>query len=105
MMACLRHCLLTGILLLPMRRSTGLSEAPVLIEGAVREVRTDRGLPGMLVYTERGEEEAVTDGQGRFHLRTWKKLPLMLRVQGVRKEKMVLVESAGKELRIWMDAE
>jgi hypothetical protein len=48
------------------------------IEGVVLGKEDNRPLANAYVYVTKGEEEAVTDRQGRFRLITWQNLPVTI---------------------------
>jgi len=52
--------------------------AKTTVEGVVLRKEDNRPLANAYVYVTKGEEEAVTDQQGRFRVTTWQNLPVTI---------------------------
>jgi hypothetical protein len=92
-----------GLLPAAFNREARLAQNPIMIRGTVTDLRTGKSIAGALVYTVLGEEETLTDRNGRFCLRTLGSLPLEIRIHRGNTEKTIRVESFEKELGVRMD--
>ena len=70
---------ITLAMLLTYHDSIRLSQ--IVVEGVVLSEGSLKPIPDAYVYTVSGEEEVLTDKQGRFKLTTWQALPLSLTVE------------------------
>lgn len=50
----------------------------VVLQGKVIDARDERPVARAHVYVVRGEEEALTDNNGRFRVQSWQSLPLKI---------------------------
>jgi hypothetical protein len=72
-----------------------------LIEGIVLKFENNQPLEKALVYTILGEEEVLTNQDGKFILKTYQPLPLILHIHHSDTEDAALkVESSSKKLTI-----
>jgi len=51
------------------------------LSGVVLDKQTGEPLPGVYVYTVKGEEEGITNQQGKFRFSTWQAATLVLHVK------------------------
>lgn len=76
---------------------------PTLIEGKVFWENTTTPAANVYVYITEGEEEDMTDKDGNFRIRTWKKLPTELVVKYKdSKAFKVSISDASKKHTIWL---
>lgn len=68
--------LISGSMILSMNDYTRLSK--IAISGVVVHAGSTKPIPNVVVFSVRGEEEALTDSLGRFHLTTWQSLPILI---------------------------
>lgn len=54
---------------------------PHLVEGKVVSESSNKPIARVYTYIIEGEEEALTDANGRFRIQTWQKFPLTLTVK------------------------
>jgi len=54
---------------------------PHVVEGKIVSESTGKPIPRAYAYIIEGEEEALTDANGRFRIQTWQKFPLTLTVK------------------------
>jgi len=80
--------------------------AAVVLQGKVVDARTDKPIAKAHVYVVRGEEETLTDNNGRFRVQSWQSLPLKVSAtaQGYQTVSLV-VKEPGKELVIRLNRE
>jgi hypothetical protein len=52
-----------------------------VVEGQVISESTNKPVADVYVYIVEGEEEALTDKNGRFRIQTWQKFPLLLTIK------------------------
>ncbi|WP_081658844.1 carboxypeptidase-like regulatory domain-containing protein [Terrimonas ferruginea] len=80
--------------------------AAVVVQGKVVDARNDKPIAKVHVYVVRGEEEALTDNNGRFRVQSWQSLPLKVSAtaQGFQTVSL-LVKEPGKELVIRLNRE
>lgn len=53
-------------------------DVQAVVEGQVVAESSGKAVSGVHVYIIEGEEEALTDANGNFRIRTWQKFPLQL---------------------------
>lgn len=82
------------------------SAAVVVLQGKVVDARNDKPIAKVHVYVVRGEEEALTDNNGRFRVQSWQSLPLKVSAtaQGFQAVSLA-VKEPGKELVIRLNRE
>lgn len=80
--------------------------AVVVLQGKVVDARNDKPIAKVHVYVVRGEEEALTDNNGRFRVQSWQSLPLKVSAtaQGFQTVSLA-VKEPGKELVIRLNRE
>lgn len=70
--------LLSLSLLFSLHSLPGTLDRQLVIDGQVVAESSGKGVSGVHVYIIEGEEEALTDANGNFKIRTWQKFPLRL---------------------------
>ena len=71
------------------------------LKGIVVSGKNGKPLKDVLVYALAGEEEALTDAEGKFHLNTFQKIPLVLTAEKPQYKKLkITVTSFSEELLI-----
>ncbi|MDF2385241.1 carboxypeptidase regulatory-like domain-containing protein [Nostoc ellipsosporum NOK] len=86
--------------------SVNTGTTAVVLQGKVVDAKSDKPIPKVHVYVVRGEEEALTDNNGRFRVQSWQSLPLTVSAtaQGFQTVSLA-VKEPGKELVIRLNRE
>ncbi len=74
---------------------------PATLKGRVTDASSNQTIPGAHVFIIEGEEEAFTNSNGEFSIKTWQKLPVNVTVRHKRYANRIFYNNtASKPLEI-----